>query len=109
MNANRWREDMDIISFCFHYEDAQYQALARVKQGEEETEYYITVMHGELEKKLFGYHLYLHRQDRLFIGALKQDSQLLLRQSIGVGLQQRIANAANISVIEGSCEDDPVT
>ena len=46
-----------LLSLGFDYKGHHHSFLARVKEEGNKTDYYITVMNGELEKLLFGNHI----------------------------------------------------
>jgi hypothetical protein len=46
-----------ILSLKFLLDEREYYCLLRVKEKENRREYYITVMNGELESRLFGNHI----------------------------------------------------
>lgn len=49
---------LDIIPMKFSFEENAYSALVRIK-NDLNIEYYITVMDGELEKLLYGNHIFI--------------------------------------------------
>ena len=59
---------MLLLPIKFKYHETDYDALLRVKVKEAKTEYYITVMNGELEKKLYGYHVITEENGELQLG-----------------------------------------
>ena len=46
-----------ILSLKFLFDGHEYHCLLRVKEKEDRKEYYITIMNGELESRLFGNHI----------------------------------------------------
>jgi hypothetical protein len=49
--------DLEFNSIGFEFEGNHYDSLIRKKQKDNTTEYYVTIMNGELEKLLFGNHI----------------------------------------------------
>src|SRR5688572_37556 len=48
---------MEIMSLEFSYRSKTYYALIRTKIVQQEKQYHITVMNGELERLLYGHHI----------------------------------------------------
>lgn len=57
-----------MFSITFKYKKSQYQALIRViKEREQEKEYRVTIMNGELEMLLYGNHVLIEKNGRIDI------------------------------------------
>jgi hypothetical protein len=48
---------MEMISLEFIYRSTTYYALIRTKIVQQEKQYHITIMNGELERLLYGHHI----------------------------------------------------
>lgn len=84
---------MKTISFSFSFEGFPYDALARVKETTANTEYHITVMNGELEKRLFGNHIIIEEEKgNLRIGPVSDESIAALKCNIGDALKKQLQN-----------------
>jgi hypothetical protein len=82
---------MKTISLSFDFQGAPYEALARVKETTATTEYHITVMNGELEKRLFGNHIIIEEEKgNLRIGPVSDDSIASLKCCIGEALKKEL-------------------
>jgi len=82
---------MKTISFAFSFEGFPYEALARVKETTSNTEYHITVMNGELEKRLFGNHIIIEEEKgNLRIGPVTDTSIAALKCCVGEALKKQL-------------------
>ena len=79
---------MDMLLVKFEFREAGYEALVRIKVKETKTEYYITVMNGELEKMLFGHHILTQENGILLQEAVASDDIRQLRQKIAEALKR---------------------
>ena len=87
---------MEIMSLEFSYRSKTYYALIRTKIVQQEKQYHITVMNGELERLLYGHHIispkgthFLHVANEEMAGAevieLKQCIIDALWKYLGIG------------------------
>ncbi len=82
---------MKTISLSFNFQGAPYEALARIKETTLTTEYHITVMNGELEKRLFGNHIIVaEEKGNLRIGPVTDSSIAELKCCIGEALKKQL-------------------
>jgi hypothetical protein len=82
---------MDMLPVKFEFRGAGYEALIRVKVKETKTEYYITIMNGELEKMLFGHHILIEENGLLLQGSAPDDDIRQLKQTIAEALKHYLA------------------
>jgi hypothetical protein len=81
--------DVEFVSVQFQFEGETYLSLIRKKKKIDCTEYYITVMNGELEKLLYGNHIITEIDGKLHADCQSDDKRLLqLKQAITDALQQ---------------------
>ena len=74
----------------FEYRGTGYEALIRVKVKEAKTEYYITVMNGDLEKMLFGHHIITEENGYLQTGTAPDAETALLKNIIAGALKAQL-------------------
>jgi hypothetical protein len=53
-----------MLSMEFEYREKLYAALVRVKKINDNIEYHLTIMNGDLEKLLYGWHIFKEEQGR---------------------------------------------
>lgn len=83
---------MEMISLSFVYNSATYQALIRIKSRDQRTEYHVTIMNGDLEKSLWGYHVIVEESGMLLEeGDIFDEKVYELRQSIITALHEYVA------------------
>ena len=84
-----------IISLEFIYRSKPYYALIRTKEHKGEKLHSITIMNGELERKLYGHHMIVEK-DGVFQSAEETLSKEIaeLKQSITEALSQLQRSAA---------------
>ena len=82
---------MDMLPVKFEFRGTGYEALIRVKVKETKTEYYITIMNGELEKMLFGHHILTEENGLLLPGSAPDDDIRQLKQTIAEALKHCLA------------------
>jgi hypothetical protein len=80
-------------SITFRYAGMEYGALVRKKLKETHTEYRITIMNGELEKILYGHHIFIYKDGRLIIDLPSENNvQASLELAVAGALNNFIAN-----------------
>lgn len=79
---------MKMLTLKFEYRDTGYEALIRVKTKEATTEYYITIMNGELEKMLYGHHVITEENGDLQAGAAPDAETAYLKNKIMEALSE---------------------
>jgi hypothetical protein len=72
-----------ILSLKFFYDDKEYYSLLRVKEKENSKEYYITVMNGELESRLYGNHIIKETEGLLSVELPEDDEAAKIKVQIG--------------------------
>jgi len=84
---------MKMLVIKFEYRGAGYEALVRIKPKETKTEYYITIMNGELEKMLFGHHVIIDENGCLQTGVVPDAETAYLKSKIAGALESHIRPA----------------
>ena len=79
---------MKMLTLKFEYQDTGYEALIRVKSKETATEYYITIMNGDLEKMLYGHHVITEVNGRLQAGSTPDAETARLKNKIMEALEE---------------------
>lgn len=80
-----------IMSLGFEYKGKEYYSLIRVKERNENTEYHITVMNGELERLLYGNHILNLVNGSLRLDDLSDNSeQCRLKRQIAEALDKHL-------------------
>lgn len=64
---------MKMISIPFRYKQREYFSLVRVKCRCEEVKLEVTIMNGDLERILYGYHLFIYNLGYVEIGSYSED------------------------------------
>jgi len=83
----------------FEYRGTGYEALIRVKAKDTKTEYYITVMNGELEKMLFGHHVITEENGCMHTGTAPDAETALLKNIIAGALKAYLRPSPHTSEI----------
>jgi len=81
---------MKMLPIKFEYHGTGYEALVRIKAKETKTEYYITIMNGELEKMLYGHHVFIDENDKLQTGIVPDPETAYLKSKIAEALNNYI-------------------
>jgi hypothetical protein len=82
-----------MLSIKFKFRAREYCALVRIKEKEGKAEYHITVMNGELERLLYGNHVFIP-ESGLFRSDLPPDTELgRLKDIVADALNKQIALA----------------
>ena len=77
----------NILSMNFKYNNSIFDVLVRLKENGTKREYYVTIMNGELEKLLFGSHIFVEVDGHLQIADGHYSEEVLrLRSIIGEAL-----------------------
>lgn len=58
-----------MLSLEFMFRSKTYYALVRTKLNDNEKYHYVTVMNGDLERLLYGYHIIIEKEDGEFCPA----------------------------------------
>ena len=75
-----------LIKVGFEYKQTGYEALVRIKDKIEGTDYEVTVMNGDLEKVLYGNHVIKQRNESLLNDCTSCTEQSLLKEAIARAL-----------------------
>jgi hypothetical protein len=81
---------MLLLPIKFEYLETDYDALLRVKVKEAKTEYYITVMNGDLEKILYGNHVITEENGVLQLGIVPDSEAGRLKCKIAESIKKLI-------------------
>ena len=76
---------IQIISIEFEYRQKIYYALVRIKERRC-TEYHITIMHGPLEQKLYGHHIFIEEDGGFVLDPVPEREIGELRLAVGNAL-----------------------
>jgi len=80
-----------MLSIKFDFGEREYCALVRMKEKEAKIEYHITIMNGELERLLYGNHVFVPEAG-LFRSDLAPDTELgSLKCTIADALNKQLA------------------
>ena len=79
---------MLLLPIKFRYLETDYEALLRIKVKEARTEYYITVMNGELEKMLYGNHVITEENGVLQLGQVPDTEAGRLKTKIAESIKK---------------------
>lgn len=69
-----------MIAVPFEFKDKEYCSLIRVKKSPEGREFHVTVMNGDLERALYGHHIFILEDGVLHARSLAEDHDLCLLQ-----------------------------
>ena len=73
-----------MIAVPFEFNNEGYCALVRIKNSEEGGEFHVTVMNGELERALYGHHVFIYNNGVLHARSVAENQQLsALQEKIG--------------------------
>jgi hypothetical protein len=67
---------LKMIAVPFQYLNKDYCSLVRLKRKEGATEFHVTVMNGDLERALYGYHVYRYENGVLQASAQVENQSL---------------------------------
>ena len=83
---------LSMLSIRFIYRECYYDALIRLKETFLKKEYYITIMNGELENKIFGNHTILEEDGEIIVNAENIDNEVFeLKAAIAEALSKYLA------------------
>jgi hypothetical protein len=77
-----------MLSMGFEYKEKAYSALIRVKRVNGSIEYHLTIMNGDLERLLYGCHIFKKENDRLIPCQPAKSQEVELLQSAVCGALQ---------------------
>jgi len=84
-----------MIAVPFKFNDNDYCALARVKKSAEGQEFHVTVMNGELERALYGHHVFVYENGVLQARSVAENHQLSqLQEKIGWSILDYLSKEA---------------
>lgn len=72
----------DMFSIPFEYKNQSYTALVATKENPLSKEYRITIMNGELEQLLYGYHIFSSSNGKIFQENVSEDVTITELQNI---------------------------
>jgi hypothetical protein len=85
----------EIDTIGFDYEGGKYTALVRCREQEDGLLITTTIMNGEMEKRLFGYHQYIMKGQHLSPACHCDDLSIgRLQSALGDGLRQYLENCS---------------
>lgn len=69
-----------MIALPFEFKDKEYCSLIRIKKAPEGYEFHVTIMNGDLERALYGYHIFVLENGVLQARSIAEDRDLCLLQ-----------------------------
>lgn len=80
-----------MLAVPFEYNKKEFCTLVRVKPGMEQTELEVTIMNGDLERMLYGNHVFHYKNGDLIADIpAKEKEKALLQLQIGQALKNYI-------------------
>ena len=94
---------MKMISIEFNHNGITYHAIVRCKCASGAEEYHVTIMNGTLEMQLYGYHVFVMRDNRLTpLRSCENKSIVPIRDSVATGLAKYLQSTAAEPVPSGA-------
>ena len=73
-----------MIAVPFEFNDKEYCDLVRIKSSKDGGEFHVTIMNGELERALYGHHVFIYNDGVLHARSVAENHQLSsLQEKIG--------------------------
>ena len=79
-----------IMSLGFEFKGKEYYSLIRVKEKNDNTEYHITVMNGDLERLLYGNHVIKDLKNLEVEADTANNEQAVLKKQIADALNRHL-------------------
>lgn len=73
-------ETSKMIALPFDFKNREYCSLIRIKQVPDGQEFHVTVMNGDLERALYGHHIFVLENGVLQASSIAEDQDLCLLQ-----------------------------
>jgi hypothetical protein len=84
---------LHMIAVPFRFRGGEYCSLVRIKNREGITEFHVTIMNGELEKALYGNHIFHYEKNVLQAYSEVEDPTLSeLQEKIGWAIMDYLAH-----------------
>ena len=89
-----------ILSLQFQFRGVEYYALVRIKQRDSCIEHHVTIMNGDLERMLYGNHIFIERDGNLETdpSAVPTD-EFMLRQAVCNALSKYHQEMGNANLV----------
>lgn len=86
-------ENLKMIAVPFQYRNQEFCSLVRLKSSGGCTEFHVTIMNGELERALYGNHIFTYQDGVLQATSQSDDRDLAeLQEKIGWAIMDYLEN-----------------